>query len=88
LNSAPNRPDHDDALLRSVLEQASEIGERSRADGRRPVLLGCDVHAGALSLARRAATAAGVENLIEFSQARPISHWFPYDRVGVVNADP
>ena len=22
------------------------------------------------------------------AQARPISHWFPYDRVGVVNADP
>jgi acyl-ACP thioesterase len=22
------------------------------------------------------------------SQARPISHWSPYDRVGVVNADP
>jgi pyruvate kinase len=25
----------------------------------------------------------GVKN-----QARSISHWFPYDRVGVVNADP
>ena len=25
---------------------------------------------------------------VSFIQARSISHWFPYDRVGVVNADP
>jgi hypothetical protein len=26
--------------------------------------------------------------VMEFPQARSILHWFPYDRVGVVNADP
>ena len=26
--------------------------------------------------------------LVEIVEARSISHWFPYDRVGVVNADP
>jgi len=32
--------------------------------------------------------ADGPPKLIFLHQARPISHWSPYDRVGVVNADP
>ena len=60
-------PDHDRATLASCLEQAEEIGIAARRAGAKPVLLGNDVHEGALSLARRAAMAAGVDNLIEFT---------------------
>jgi hypothetical protein len=43
--------------------------------------------------AQRDAKAAAEEeeaaaNRAHFAQARSISHWSPYDRVGVVNADP
>jgi superfamily II DNA/RNA helicase len=35
-----------------------------------------------------AARGVDVPGVTHVVQARPISHWFPYDRVGVVNADP
>ena len=34
------------------------------------------------------ATGSGKTHTMVGDQARSISHWFPYDRVGVVNADP
>ena len=33
-------------------------------------------------------TIAGERSPLVASQARPTSHWFPYDPVGVVNVDP
>ena len=60
-------PDHDPALLASVLEEAAEIGEAARRKmGAAPVIIGNDMHGGALSLARRAAMAAGVDGIIDF----------------------
>lgn len=60
-------PDHDPGMLSGCLEQAAEIGAAARKLGAKPVLLGNDLHGGALSLAQRAAMAAGVDNLIEFT---------------------
>lgn len=60
-------PDHDRGLLEEILEQAADLGADARRGGERPTLIGNDLHAGALSLAKRAAKAAGVENLIHFT---------------------
>ena len=60
-------PDHDPGLLEEILEQAADLGADARRNGERPTLVGNDIHAGALSLAKRAARAAGVENLIHFT---------------------
>ena len=60
-------PDHDPGLLEEILEQAADLGADARRSGERPTLVGNDIHAGALSLAKRAARAAGVENLIHFT---------------------
>ena len=57
-----NWPDHDRDALDSVLREAGELGREARkALGKKPVLVGCEIHPGALSLARRAARLAGVE---------------------------
>ena len=62
-------PDHDPTLLEEVLAEAAEIGAAARKKmGGAPVIIGNDVHAGALSLARRAAMAAGVDGIIDFVQ--------------------
>ena len=62
-------PDHDRALLDEVLAEAEAIGADARRALRfRPTLVGNDAHGGALSLARRAAVAAGVDGMISFTQ--------------------
>jgi 23S rRNA G2445 N2-methylase RlmL len=62
-------PDHDRALLDEALLQAEAIGADARKALRvAPTLIGNDAHGGALSLARRAAVAAGVDGMISFTQ--------------------
>lgn len=63
-------------MLDEVLQEAEQIGAEARKHQQKPVLIGNDAHGGALSLARRAAVAAGVDNLITFTQgdARDITH--------------
>ena len=61
-------PDFDQGLLHEVLSEAEVVGSEARKQGSKPVLIGNDAHGGALSLARRAAVAAGVDNLITFTQ--------------------
>ena len=62
-------PDHDRDVLAEVLAEAEAIGaEARRAFSSKPTLIGNDRHGGALSLARRAAVAAGVDGMIDFTQ--------------------
>ena len=64
-----NWPDHDRDALDSVLREAGELGREARkALGKKPVLVGCEIHPGALSLARRAARLAGVEALVDLTE--------------------
>ena len=62
-------PDHDRALLDEALSEAEAIGADARKALRvAPTLIGNYAHGGALSLARRAAVAAGVDGMISFTQ--------------------
>ena len=62
-------PDHDRDVLADVLAEAEAVGaEARRALSSKPTLIGNDRHGGALSLARRAAVAAGVDGMIAFAQ--------------------
>ena len=70
-------PDYsDDASLWSAAQdQAREAGSQS-AGKSQVVLLGCDSHAGALTLAQSAAHRAGVDHLVSFTHA-DVRDWAP-----------
>jgi len=70
-------PDSDASAWLGAVERAREAGRATRAASPAPpLLLGCDVHAGALQLAAAGAARAGLGQLISFTQA-DVRHWAP-----------
>lgn len=76
-------PDHDGRTWRRTREDA----ERAARPNARPSIAANDVHDGALSLARRDATRAGVADCIQFSSS-PIDRFRPPFRPDVVVVNP
>jgi 23S rRNA G2445 N2-methylase RlmL len=70
-------PDHDASAWAQEVDAARAVGAAVRAAQRvAPVLLGADVHAGALALAASAAQGAGLERLISLT-ASDVRRWAP-----------
>jgi aspartyl-tRNA(Asn)/glutamyl-tRNA(Gln) amidotransferase subunit B len=62
--------------------------KRASVAGRVEPLLGLPARLSPERVGELLAAVAAGETTARMAKARPMSHWFPYDPVGVVHADP
>ncbi|KAK9804950.1 hypothetical protein WJX73_002608 [Symbiochloris irregularis] len=78
-------PDSDPLLLKDCLEEAEQIRRQASWKGHR--LMGCDVHSGALSLAKEGLQAAGVDHMVSLHHVS-CHEWQPQKQPNLVVVNP
>jgi aspartyl-tRNA(Asn)/glutamyl-tRNA(Gln) amidotransferase subunit B len=88
-SAAPRDVDVDAAAVaRFVVGELTGEVKRASVAGRVEPLLGLPARLSPERVGELLAAVAAGETTARMAKARPMSHWFPYDPVGVVHADP